>query len=470
MAGVAKVIFNNRTLVDVTQDTVQSGTLMAGETALGSDGEVVLGTAQEDHEKDLIEGTISGAYINPTATFVGSWLFQGYQSLTYVSLPQAQIVSSSAFQDCTNLSGATFLKASSIYNSAFMGCQKLEELNLPMASKMNDYACYGCSILHSVNVPYVFSPGATTFQNCYSLSCWVHDSKGIYTGCFAGCINLSIVDCGPRLQETRPTMWQDCSKLSTIIMRRDFAIVALSASNALNKTPFWSTGTGGVLYVPQSLVSAYLSATNWSPVLAYENNEVRAIEGSPYESMYADGTPLTEEYLGASSSDYVELTVPYSDDWVVEIDGILNYLNPPTTYIYFFRWGSGSYGGGFKSGSQLTWSLNNGMQSILLTVGANPIKNVLFDYVSKTIQAVSVYDVTYTQSTTAATVSPGNVYGRLCFTQGEQFKRVSFTDQNGVVRYNYICSKDANNVACMYDTINDTYSYSYSGTAKIIKR
>jgi len=41
MAGVARVILNNRTLVDVTQDTVKDDKLMAGNTALGADGDVV---------------------------------------------------------------------------------------------------------------------------------------------------------------------------------------------------------------------------------------------------------------------------------------------------------------------------------------------------------------------------------------------------------------------------------------------
>lgn len=42
--GVAKVILNGDTLIDVTQKTVASNNLLSGITALGADGEGVVGT------------------------------------------------------------------------------------------------------------------------------------------------------------------------------------------------------------------------------------------------------------------------------------------------------------------------------------------------------------------------------------------------------------------------------------------
>ena len=54
-----------------------------------------------------------------------------------------------------------------------------------------------------------------------------------------------------------------------------------------------SNGSGGTLYVPQALISTYQSATNWSTILGYANNQILPIEGSIYENQYADGTPFT---------------------------------------------------------------------------------------------------------------------------------------------------------------------------------
>ena len=66
---------------------------------------------------------------------------------------------------------------------------------------------------------------------------------------------------------------------------------SLSNVNAFTGA-FASGGTGGTLYVPQALIASYQSATNWSTILGYANNQILPIEGSIYETQYADGTPI----------------------------------------------------------------------------------------------------------------------------------------------------------------------------------
>ena len=39
-------------------------------------------------------------------------------------------------------------------------------------------------------------------------------------------------------------------------------------------------------------LSDYQSATNWSVIPGYTNNSITSIEGSIYETKYADGTPI----------------------------------------------------------------------------------------------------------------------------------------------------------------------------------
>ena len=72
-----------------------------------------------------------------------------------------------------------------------------------------------------------------------------------------------------------------CSRIKVIILRGDLS--AITNVNALNYTPFASAGSGGTLYVPQSLIASYQSADNWSTFLGYPNNQIKAIEGSIYE-------------------------------------------------------------------------------------------------------------------------------------------------------------------------------------------
>lgn len=82
-----------------------------------------------------------------------------------------------------------------------------------------------------------------------------------------------------------------CTKLNTLIIRKP-SVVSLPNINVFTNTPFASGKAGGTLYVPNSLISSYQSASNWSTILGYANNQILPIEGSIYETQYADGTPI----------------------------------------------------------------------------------------------------------------------------------------------------------------------------------
>jgi len=87
--------------------------------------------------------------------------------------------------------------------------------------------------------------------------------------------------------------WYGCTNFKVLIIRETAGVAALANINAFTNTPFASGKAGGTLYVPQSLLSQYTQATNWSTILGYPNNSIQAIEGSIYETQYADGTPIT---------------------------------------------------------------------------------------------------------------------------------------------------------------------------------
>jgi len=116
--------------------------------------------------------------------------------------------------------------------------------------------------------------------------------------CFESCTNLAWVDVSKTLGQTgyngiNTATFIYCSALNTIILRGS-GISTLSNANAFLNTPFASGGTGGTLYVPQALISSYQSATNWSTILGYTNNQILPIEGSIYETQYADGTSILQ--------------------------------------------------------------------------------------------------------------------------------------------------------------------------------
>lgn len=79
--------------------------------------------------------------------------------------------------------------------------------------------------------------------------------------------------------------------LDEIILRSP-TVVQLAHTRCFDNTPYKSGGTGGVIYVPQALISAYQTATNWSTVYGWGATTFEAIEGSYYETHHADGSTV----------------------------------------------------------------------------------------------------------------------------------------------------------------------------------
>lgn len=93
----------------------------------------------------------------------------------------------------------------------------------------------------------------------------------------------------------------NCPKLTTIVLRKSSTITTMANVNALNRTPFASGGSGGTIYIPKVLYDEletgssqdYKAATNWSTIDGYGTITWAKIEGSYYETHYADDTEVT---------------------------------------------------------------------------------------------------------------------------------------------------------------------------------
>ena len=92
-----------------------------------------------------------------------------------------------------------------------------------------------------------------------------------------------------------------CSKLTTIVLRKSSTITTMAYESALNRTPFASGRSGGTIYIPKVLYDElgtgssldYKAATNWSTLDSYGTITWAQIEGSYYETHYADDTEVT---------------------------------------------------------------------------------------------------------------------------------------------------------------------------------
>lgn len=187
----------------------------------------------------------------------------------------------------------------------FMSGQPISSFRGDGIVGLGNYSFSQCTSLVTIHFPNLTSLYAThCFDGCSALTMACFPKLGTgstqytYTATFYNCSSLQSADLGT-LGDTsrgRGLNNQDfygCTNLKTLILRKNDAICALGNVNAFQNSAFDSTGTGGTLYVPSSLISSYQSATNWSTILGYANNQILPIEGSIYETQYADGTPIT---------------------------------------------------------------------------------------------------------------------------------------------------------------------------------
>lgn len=177
----------------------------------------------------LIDGSISGDYVNDTVTSAGDHAFAGCTDLTSVSMAKAASIGASAFSGCTGLVSAVFPAATSMGTDAFRNCRNLEEVNVLKVMAIPSGAFYGCAKLTTVRLN-ATEIGSTAFQMCEALTALVLYSE---------------------------------------------TMVTLGSANALTGTPI-ANGTG-YIYVPAALIATYQANSKWSSRAA----QFRAIEDYP---------------------------------------------------------------------------------------------------------------------------------------------------------------------------------------------
>lgn len=206
--------------------------------------------------------------------------------LTYVSLRGQKFITSISLPNVLSLNQLQI-------NSAFADMPMLTYFSAPKSTRVVDYMLNNCSSLETVDLKALTDSGNGLFMGCTSLQILVFPAIGnIYSQAFRNCTSLQVVDALISNGITNQNNFNGCSALKTLIIRKS-GVATLSNVNNFTGTPFDSGGSGGTLYVPSSQISSYQSASNWSTILGYTNNQIKAIEGSIYETQYADGTPIS---------------------------------------------------------------------------------------------------------------------------------------------------------------------------------
>ena len=155
---------------------------------------------------------------------------------------------------------------------------------------------YGCETLFIGSQ--AVSVGAYAINNNPDLETLVYLASTTLVAPFINNPELLIID--GAFNTVGTLGWQTCPKLSTLILRKANTPLPIPSTNCFNSTPFKSGGTGGTIYIPKVLYDHlgdgtsldYKAATNWSTIDGYGTITWAQIEGSIYETQYADGTPI----------------------------------------------------------------------------------------------------------------------------------------------------------------------------------
>lgn len=203
---------------------------------------------------ELLSNTLTD-YTNNTITSAKDFTFRQAGHLRDVRIPNVTYISSWLFANSSIRS--LFAPNATLSGSGTSGCSKLEWI-VSKAGSQGNAQLQNARLLHTADMT-------------------AKGSLGFPANFFSG-----------------------CTVLTTLILR-EAAIYTLVNISAFNSSPFASGGAGGTIYIPKALYdhlgdgtsSDYKAATNWSTINGYGTITWAKIEGSIYETQYADGTPIT---------------------------------------------------------------------------------------------------------------------------------------------------------------------------------
>ena len=218
--------------------------------------------------------------------------FFGCTNLEQAVFPAATSIGVSAFQDCSSLEAANYPLVTSTGTATFLRCSAMTDANLASLARIEGSSFFGCS--HLVNTDFssaTFADGYA-FRGCTSLVSLNFPKMQNFTGAqiIRDDSSLLSVDFGEDLTSIGSAALQDASHLATLVIRAN-SIPTLGGASAISGTPFASGGTGGTIYIPETLYNHlgdgtaddYKAATNWSVIDAYGTITWAKIEGSQYE-------------------------------------------------------------------------------------------------------------------------------------------------------------------------------------------
>ena len=308
--AISKIVYKESanatpvTWMDATTATAAAADITAPKTAMLADGVMTTGTGSggggstADYKafierstdtptlpSDLTSiapqvcrawSTLALTSLPNSVTSIGEYAFYGCNNLALTTLPSSLTsIGASAFYNCHNLAISVIPSGvTTIGTNAFQNCESLETISCDgVITSMASNIFIGSSTYPMALREVYFPNMATTSGNLF----------GSGTAANA-CQNLEIVDLGKTTGINGTSAFTNCYKLQTLILRRTGSICSLSNGTPFDNTPMSGyNGLTGTVYVPQSLISTYQTATNWKTLYNAGYISFVKIEGSIYE-------------------------------------------------------------------------------------------------------------------------------------------------------------------------------------------
>ena len=232
---------------------------------------------------ELAKGNPTGA-ITITETSIAKDAFRNKVNITSVDAPNVTTVGTDAFNGCNGLTSVNFPELLSIGASMFYACGSIPSAIFPKVTQFGGQQCF-----NGFTGKLAFPSITSTSMNCLS------SFKG------------KEVDFGSGLSALVGYTFNGMNTsfpIDTIILRKSDGVVTAQNNFGITNTcgKFGTGQSGGKIYIPKALYDHlndgttldYMASTNWANVMGYNsNNSFECIEGSYYETHYADGTVIS---------------------------------------------------------------------------------------------------------------------------------------------------------------------------------
>ena len=266
---------------NLTAANIVSGVTVKVGTATDDDSVAsVIGTASGDGgwtAKEIAQAEISGAIDLGAATTIKGYAFNACSGITSISAPSVLTAEHNALRNLAGLTSVSIPSITSVSSYFLADCPNLEVIHLPaLTSLAGGYL--GSSTINDQVAKIIVLPSLTTVSGDL-----------FRAGTYAA------IDLGPGVSSLPNRSFYGTNNMhvySVIIFRKSDGIVAAQSDNSIANVKQNTT-----IYIPKALYDHlgdgteldYRAATKWSEKTT---TTFACIEGSYYETHYADGTAI----------------------------------------------------------------------------------------------------------------------------------------------------------------------------------